>query len=154
MESFESNFLLSIPHSIVVCSLNFDLDRGDLYVTRLEKGLQVVFKLPLTRQSTRNGEVDGLTFITANNLFEVIMKGNKQSTHTAKDCVSSQSRKDWFAERKSLDNGLKELLDKIEKCWLSGFKVLSCELIIGSFLNLGIQRCFYGTAFRSIQIAY
>jgi hypothetical protein len=122
--SFEEEFLSKIPEKIVICSLNFDLMYGDLYVTRMESDKQCVFKLPLKRLQTRQGEKDGLDFATADETFLKIMEDNKISTQEAKKCVTPELRRTWLSGRKILDKKLQDLLTQIESCWLSGFKVL------------------------------
>jgi Peptidase family C50 len=123
LASFKCDFLALIPDNLAICTINFDVERNDLYITRCERGSELIFKLPLTRQATRQGEQDGLTFKIANDMFLDIMDQNKETTSNAKHCLTAESRKEWFALRKSLDGQLKMLLHKVESCWLGGFKV-------------------------------
>lgn len=121
--SFEDSYLSEIPDNIVICCLNFDVDRDDLYISRIEKDKQLVFKLPLKRLSTRQGETDGLDFASANLIFKDIMDENKITTQEAKNCTTSEKKRSWVSQRKTLDKRLKEFLSQIEIGWLGGFKV-------------------------------
>ena len=125
LKIFEDDFINAIPSNLVICSINFDIERGDVYITRLEKNNPTVFKLPLTRTSTRQGETDGLTFQMVSDNFADIMKRNQESTRGAKYCTTSQARRTWFDTRKFLDGELKEFLEQIEDKWLGGFKVVN-----------------------------
>lgn len=122
--NFEERFLKAVPDNIFFVSVNFDLKRGDLYLGRVSSGTQLLFKLPLKRAATRQGETDGLGFQEVDSIFMDIMKRNKATTSNAKNCITKKLRKEWSEERKSLDSQLEELLMKMEQCWLGGFKGL------------------------------
>lgn len=131
-----------IPDNLVVCGLSFDDHEDALYITRFEShDNQFIFRLPLTRNATREGCVngDGLKFSEALLLFQEIMEGNKSSTAQAKNCITPQQRKIWFEQRVSLDKKLQQFLYKLESNWFCGFKVYSC-LIVGSFEWISISR--------------
>lgn len=121
----------NIPEGLIVCMLNFDAKGGDLYLSRIETGKKVIFKLPLTRLATRQGETDGLTYHDVMEEFAGIMKMNKQTTTDAR-CTTKQSRRKWLDSRIALDLQLKDLLTRIENVWLAGFKgLLSAMAFVG-----------------------
>ncbi|KAI8915917.1 peptidase family C50-domain-containing protein [Gorgonomyces haynaldii] len=111
-----------LPDNWILVSIGFDIDRNDLYLSRSD-GEQVVFKLPLKRHATRQGEDDGLGYEQMEQQFQHIMKENKQSTTSAKH-LTKHERKEWYQKRMDLDQMLKEWLETLESKWLGGFKGL------------------------------
>ncbi|KAJ3305070.1 hypothetical protein HDV03_001996 [Kappamyces sp. JEL0829] len=129
-EAFKPSLLpevhFSLPPELIVCSVNIDVAREILYVTRLHGAKQYLFKLPLRRLATREGEVNGpgLSFASAMNEYEEIMKSNKETTTNAKFCTSPKEKRDWRNARQDLDLALKTLLSSMEAQWIAGLKGL------------------------------
>jgi hypothetical protein len=118
---------LSIPDHLIVVGISIDIDRDIMYLTRMKHNNNfVVFKLPLTRQSTREGGVNGtgLDYRTAMEDYKGLMQRNKETTANAKDCIHPNDRRKWFQLRKKLDQDIEKFLDKLEFLWLGGFKGL------------------------------
>ena len=97
---YDEQFISAIPEHLVICSINFDLERHDLYIIRYERNNRILFKLPSTRQATRLGENNGLDYNAAESEYQEIMKNNKSSTQNAKDCSTSIERKKCFKEER------------------------------------------------------
>src|SRR4051812_4555165 len=55
-QDFEQKFLERLPADWVVCSVSLDIERDDLYVSRVQRHCTpVVLRLPLKRQANRDG---------------------------------------------------------------------------------------------------
>jgi hypothetical protein len=91
----------------------------------------LIFKLPLKRQATRDGCVNGkgLSYSLAMERFEVLMQRNKESTANAKDCISLSQRKKWYSLRSKLNDDLEAFLIELQTLWFGGFTGLlkSCK---------------------------
>ena len=126
-ETFKQEFLQKIPANMVVCSITFDVKRHDMYLCRMESGCEsVVFKLPLQRQSTRDGETEGLTFDKAMRQFQDIMQESQNTINELKgvENVSRDQIRKWRTGRMALDKRLGSFLSEVESVWLGGFKGL------------------------------
>ncbi|KAI8918729.1 peptidase family C50-domain-containing protein [Entophlyctis helioformis] len=127
---FDSDFLQQIPDDLLVCSLSFDIKRQDMYVTRIESGGRfVLFKLPLKRQATREGESDGLCFEQVDAEFKDIMAESRRTIDDAKgQNLSREEVLAWREDRATLDGRMQAMLAQIESVWLGGFKGLLSTL--------------------------
>ncbi|KAH3682655.1 hypothetical protein WICPIJ_006369 [Wickerhamomyces pijperi] len=107
--------------SIDVCSFN-----GDLVILKFSKDSSKpnMIRLPVNRHTSRvYGEE---TFTLKDALVElngIIARSDATMTAARTSSITNaEDRKKWHLERSQLDEELKLLLDKIELCWLGGFK--------------------------------
>ncbi|KAL5032158.1 hypothetical protein BDV3_000751 [Batrachochytrium dendrobatidis] len=139
--AFQSVFLANIPENIIVCSFSFDVKRQDLYISRMEYGgAYALFKLPLLRQATRDGETNGLRFEDVNAAFQDIMEESKDTIENSKGrTLSRKEVLEWRKSRAQLDERLQSLLSQIETVWFGGFKgILSSHCLDSTDLEPSI----------------
>lgn len=133
-EKLASNFKSEVDDHLrddfVVCTLN--INGNVLYLSRLEKGENLLYKLPLGRIAIRDGCINGsgMNFQDTMDEFARIMSINRETTTNAKYCTTSSEKKAWLSTRKQLDKSLENLLENIENSWLSGFRGLLSDKII------------------------
>ncbi|CAG8726210.1 31231_t:CDS:10, partial [Gigaspora margarita] len=122
-EQFQSEFLDILPHNWAACSISIDIETNDMYICRYQrKTSPLLLRLPLKRQSIREGDEGGFTYSDAIKEFNEILELSNQSMRTGKMLQTKHEKVEWWKERSQLDLRLKELLDNIEDCWLGGFK--------------------------------
>ncbi|CAG8631184.1 23020_t:CDS:10, partial [Cetraspora pellucida] len=122
-EQFQSEFLDILPHNWVVCSISIDIETNDMYICRYRRKISpLLLRLPLKRQSIREGDEGGFTYSDAIKEFNDILELSNQSMRAGKMSQNKREKVEWWKERSQLDLRLKELLDNIEDCWLGGFK--------------------------------
>ncbi|CAG8612987.1 8288_t:CDS:10, partial [Gigaspora rosea] len=122
-EQFQSEFLDILPHNWAVCSISIDIETNDMYICRYQrKTSPLLLRLPLKRQSIREGDEGGFTYSDAIKEFNEILELSNQSMRAGKMSQTKHEKIEWWKERSQLDLRLKELLDNIEDCWLGGFK--------------------------------
>ena len=122
--SLEQQPVSTLPASCCVITINVSDDLTTLFISRRSSDDgPIVFSLPLDRQGRREGEEEHFSFSDATEeLAEIIGKSN-DTARNAKDVDSKQGKLDWWAERRSLDKRMEELLNNIEFCWLGAFRV-------------------------------
>ncbi|CAI6335881.1 unnamed protein product [Periconia digitata] len=120
---FQNDYIDIIPDSWMAISLALNDDQSELYITRYEsKQDPFVLRLPMARQSSREGDEAEFTFADGRREFEDIIELSDFSTRSAKDMTTKAARHQWWSEREALDAKLQELLLNIENIWLGGFK--------------------------------
>ncbi|CAG8512638.1 2627_t:CDS:10, partial [Scutellospora calospora] len=120
---FQSEFLDILPHNWVVCSISIDIETNDMYICRYRKKTSpLLLRLPLKRQSIREGYEEGFTYSDAIKEFNYILNLSNQTMRSGKMLQTKHEKVEWWKERSQLDLRLKVLLDNIEDCWLGGFK--------------------------------
>ena len=113
-----------VPKSCVAITLDIVDDR-DLWISRLDSdGKNLVLKLPLERQSSQDTLEEEFTFQLAKEELQQIIKCANETSHSAKDILSSEGKSLWWKSRKELDQQLAILLENIERIWFGGFKGL------------------------------
>lgn len=123
--TFQQKFVNIIPSSWTVISITVLPERGDLFISKVRSGSKpTVLRLPLNRQSCRDGDEEQFTYETATEELKSIVAASNETTHAAKDLQSKEAKLAWWSKRKELDQRLSELLDNVEHCWLGGFKGL------------------------------
>lgn len=107
--------------SIDICSFN-----GDLIISKIDKDSSKpnALRLPLNRHSSRvYGEERFSLGDALMELKDIIAKSDAtMSKDRLSNVTTPETRKEWHLERSELDERLKLLLEKIEFCWLGGFK--------------------------------
>ncbi|CAG8606463.1 2026_t:CDS:10, partial [Dentiscutata heterogama] len=122
-EQFQSEFLDILPHNWVACSISIDIETNDMFICRYQrKTTPLLLRLPLKRQSIREGDEGGFAYSDAIKEFNEILELSNQSMRAGKMLQTKHEKVEWWKERSQLDLRLKELLDNIEDCWLGGFK--------------------------------
>lgn len=125
--SLDQQPISELPADCCVITINVSDDLTTLFISRRSSDEEpIVFSLPLDRQGRREGEDEHFSFIDAKEeLAEIIAKSN-DTARNAKDVDSKQGKLDWWAERRSLDKRMEELLNNVEFCWLGAFRVSRC----------------------------
>ncbi|GBC35024.1 uncharacterized protein OCT59_023160 [Rhizophagus irregularis] len=114
---FQKEFLDILPPNWAVCSISIDIETDEMYICRYrQKTTPLLLRLPLKRQSCRDGENDGLSYEDALKEFNGILDSSEQINK------NPSTSKAWWKARKELDVKLKDLLFNIENWWLGGFK--------------------------------
>ncbi|RIA83404.1 peptidase family C50-domain-containing protein [Glomus cerebriforme] len=114
---FQKEFLDILSPNWTVCSISVDIETNDMYICRYrQKTTPLLLRLPLKRQSSREGENDGFSYEDAIREFNNILDSCNQITR------NPPTSKEWWKTRKELDVQLKDLLYNIENWWLGGFK--------------------------------
>lgn len=123
VQDFQRDYIDIIPESWNAISLALNDDQSELYITRYEQHQDpFVLRLPMARQSSRDGDDTEFTFADGRREFEDIIELSDFSTRSAKDMTTREARLQWWSEREALDAKLHELLLNIENIWLGGFK--------------------------------
>ncbi|TPX67593.1 hypothetical protein SpCBS45565_g03697 [Spizellomyces sp. 'palustris'] len=125
ISEFRDDIINALPENWIVCSLSVDLEREDMYLTRLEKGSSpVVVRLPLKRQAMREGEDNGLLYGEVIGELQDILTASNATTENADAYVTRENKAEWWKKRKELDQRMKALLEEIELVWLGAFRGL------------------------------
>jgi separase len=114
-----------LPLNWTVISVTVTEDRNTMIISRQRPHrTPLVFYLPMNRQERRedDGE-DNFTYDAAIEELESIIDASNATARNAIDVSGKADRKAWWAERTSLDNRLRTLLENVEFCWLGVFKV-------------------------------
>ncbi|CAG8506100.1 10891_t:CDS:10 [Funneliformis mosseae] len=114
---FQKEFLDILPPNWTVCSVSVDIETNDMYICRYQRKMTpLLLRLPLKRQSSRDGESDVFSYKEAIREFNAILDLCNQIMS------NPSTSKEWWKTRKGLDVRLKHLLYNIENLWLGGFK--------------------------------
>ncbi|CAI2170099.1 16975_t:CDS:10 [Funneliformis geosporum] len=114
---FQKEFLDILPPNWTVCSVSVDIETNEMYICRYQlKMTPLLIRLPLKRQSSRDGENDIFSYKEAIREFNDILDLCNQIMS------NPSTSKEWWKTRKELDVRLKNLLYNIENLWLGGFK--------------------------------
>lgn len=115
-----------LPADCCVITITVSDDLTTLFISRRSAEEEpIIFSLPLDRQGRREGEDEHFSFTDAVDELAEIIGASNETARNAKEVDSKQGKVDWWAERRSLDKRMEELLNNIEFCWLGAFKV-SC----------------------------
>jgi hypothetical protein len=135
--SLEQQPASALPADCCVITISVSDDLTTLFISRRSSDDEpIVFSLPLDRQGRREGEDEHFSFTDATEeLSEIITKSN-DTARNAKDVDSKQGKLDWWAERRSLDKRMEELLNNIEFCWLGAFRVRLPHQSVSSIAEL------------------
>lgn len=121
----ESNMGI-IPNNWVVVSISATDDKSTLVVSRQRSNREpLIFCVPL-RGRRDSDDDEHLTFEDALTELKDVILASDGGTRRAADIKpdDKEGKLAWWAERKQLDQRLKELLENIEFCWLGAFKVI------------------------------
>ncbi|CAG8464478.1 7082_t:CDS:10 [Acaulospora colombiana] len=122
-EEFIPEFSDILPHNWTVCSISIDVETNDMYVCRYRReAVPLLLRLPLKRQSSREGEDEGFSYDDVIGEFNEILELSGQSMRVGKEYQTKQEKLKWWKERKKLDERMKNFLENIENCWFGGFK--------------------------------
>ncbi|KAI8819677.1 peptidase family C50-domain-containing protein [Fimicolochytrium jonesii] len=144
MTEFSNEFLEILPYDWVVCSISVDLEREDMYVSRMERGTTpIVLRMPLNRQAMRDAAEGGLSYTDVVDELKVILEESNATTRDIATCVTKDQKRQWWDTRKALDTRIKDLLDQIELSWLGAFRGL---LATDQFDSYPVQNAL--TAFK------
>lgn len=123
--SLATSHVDSLPPHWTLVNIGVTEDRSSMFISRQRaKQKPLVFCLPLKGRRESDDD-EHLTFDDALNELKSIIDGSNESTKRAVNVKNDDiaARTQWWDERRSLDNRLKELLQNVEFCWLGAFKV-------------------------------
>ncbi|ODH53690.1 hypothetical protein GX48_00108 [Paracoccidioides brasiliensis] len=120
---FMQDYVDILPDTWNVLSLTLSNDRNEFIISKLRSGKPpFLLRLPLKRGTSEHMDEEEFNFAEGKReLLEIVQLANK-SAHDAKARVDKNSKKEWWAARKSLDNRLKTLLNNMEAVWFGGFR--------------------------------
>ncbi|KAK9320809.1 peptidase family C50-domain-containing protein [Lipomyces orientalis] len=125
LNAFQKEYVDVIPCHWAAVSIALCEDSGDLIVSRFQANESpFLLRLPLNRHCSRDADEDSFSFNDAlSEIQDIIAKSNEtaQASRNIKNGAKTQKQQ-WWAERRSLDQRLKELLANMEYSWLGGFK--------------------------------
>lgn len=127
---------LELPSNWTVISISLIKEQSTLMLSRQGGGDRdpVLFSLPLSRQSKREGddEEDEFTFEKALEELNDVVESCNNVVSLAKDLEGLDARKVWWTDRRALDTRLGELLGAIETRWLGAFKSIFSDPLAAS----------------------
>ena len=122
----DPNLMEKIPEDWLVISVDVCSFNGDLLISKINKGMKApsLLRLPLSRHSSRTIDEESFSFEDAmKELRTIIEESNKTTSKVRVSSINTlEDRQKWHQERYDLDIKLCEFLDKIEYCWIGGFK--------------------------------
>lgn len=122
----DATIMKRIPADWLVISIDICSFNGDFLVSKISKGMKTpnILRLPLSRHSSRTIDEESFSFEDAmKELNDIIEESNKTTSKERTASISTlQERQQWHKERFALDEKLGAFLDKIEYCWIGGFK--------------------------------
>ncbi|PFH48873.1 hypothetical protein AMATHDRAFT_148907 [Amanita thiersii Skay4041] len=155
-ETTSYSAMQELPPNWTVVHMNITGDKSSLFVSRQRGGSAgnspLIFCVPLKgRRENGAGEEDEnhLTFDDVMKELREIIQLSDESTRAASRIAPEDvsARKNWWKERRDLDQRLKKLLENIEFCWLGAFKTvlnpapdISSELL--TELRLKLEKLF------------
>ncbi|THH12059.1 hypothetical protein EW145_g215 [Phellinidium pouzarii] len=113
------------PENWMVVSISLTEDKSALLVSRQRPQRDpVIFCVPL--RGRRDDEEGHFTFDDAMTELKDIIQASDEGTRQASQIKSNdkEGKSAWWAERKQLDQRMKELVENIEFCWLGAFKTI------------------------------
>ncbi|KAI5114969.1 hypothetical protein M0805_001887, partial [Coniferiporia weirii] len=127
-EDFESE-INCLPAKWMVISISLTEDKSALLVSRQRPQRDpVIFCVPL-RGRRDDEEEEHFKFEDAmaelKDIIQTSDEGTRQATKIKPD--DKEGKAVWWAERKHLDQRMKELVENIEFCWLGAFKTILGE---------------------------
>ncbi|EPQ52368.1 hypothetical protein GLOTRDRAFT_80657 [Gloeophyllum trabeum ATCC 11539] len=127
VERLSISHVNSLPRNWSIINICIAEDKSVMFVSRRTAGRQpTMFCLPLGGRRDVDEE-EHLSYDAAIAELRDIIRLSDEGTRQAGAVKQSQekaARVAWWAERNSLDNRLKALLENIEFCWLGGFKTI------------------------------
>ncbi|PHH82350.1 hypothetical protein CDD82_6252 [Ophiocordyceps australis] len=120
---FTHSYVEMLPKNWSVISISLNDTHQDLCINKFQAGHSpFILRLPLERAHSRDVDSEIFNFEHGRQeLLDIIRLAN-QTSHSARERTGRGEREAWRAEREALDLRLKQLLDKVETTWLSGFK--------------------------------
>ena len=119
---FTKEYVDILPESWNVLSLSLSADRTDFVVSRLRQGYSpFLLRLPLRRGNDED-EDEQFTFHDGQEEMKEIIKLANESAHAARSQTDTNSKKEWWKNRETLDRRLENLLQNIENVWFGGFR--------------------------------
>ncbi|PGH17135.1 hypothetical protein AJ79_01273 [Helicocarpus griseus UAMH5409] len=116
-----------LPDTWNVLSMTLSDDRNEFIISKMRAGKPpFLLRLPMKRGNSEDMDEEEFDFDEGKaELLEIIQLAN-ESAHDAKARVDKDSKKEWWANRETLDNRLKDLLSNIEAVWFGGFRGIFC----------------------------
>lgn len=123
MTRFQREYIDIIPEQWSAISISLSDNKHDLCISKLQAGQSpFVIRLPLERATSRDADNEVFNFQQGRAELLAIIKRANETCHDNRDFSLKGARTAWWLERNALDNGMKDLLEKIESVWLGGFK--------------------------------
>lgn len=113
-----------LPDHWRIVSLHLSQDQDSIFLVRHYSATDpLVLKLPMNRQSRREGEEDSFTLSTALEELRAIVSRSNAATQRARHVSGHADKLTWWTERKELDSRMRRLVENIEHHWLGACKV-------------------------------
>ncbi|KAG9106717.1 hypothetical protein FRC07_008753, partial [Ceratobasidium sp. 392] len=127
--SFDSSIAQQInllPKHWTVITINVTDDKTALMVSRQRPyHPPIIFCLPLNRRGREADEEEKFDYDDAMDELTSIIETSDRITHEGINIEGDKSAiAEWWSERTTLDQRMRELLDNIEFCWLGVFKII------------------------------
>ncbi|KAG9106814.1 hypothetical protein FRC07_008733, partial [Ceratobasidium sp. 392] len=127
--SFDSSIaqqLNLLPKHWTVVTINVTDDKMALMVSRQRpRHPPMIFCLPLNRRGREADEEEKFDYDDAMDELTSIIETSDRITHEGANIEGDKSAiAEWWSERTTLDQRMRELLDNIEFCWLGVFKMI------------------------------
>ncbi len=116
----------ALPDNWSVVSISTTEDKTALLVSRQRPHREsLTFCIPLSRHGRKEGddEEQQLSYSNAIAELEEIVSASNAQAKEAVHIHGREAKASWWAERRILNQRMKELVENIEFCWLGGFKV-------------------------------
>ncbi|QRW04742.1 cysteine peptidase C50 [Ceratobasidium sp. AG-Ba] len=115
-----------LPKHWTVVTINVTEDKTALIISRQRPHCQpVVFCLPLDRRGREADEDEKFDYDDAIDELTSIIETSDRITHEGVNIEGNKSAiAEWWSERTTLDQRMRELLENIEFCWLGVFKTI------------------------------
>lgn len=124
--SINSELFEQLPEDWLVISIDICSFNGDLIISKMSKDVKTprFLRLPLSRHSSRTIDEESFSFGDAmEELSAIIEESNRTTTKERTSSIhTAEDRQQWHQERFALDEKLFAFLNKIEYCWIGGFK--------------------------------
>ncbi|KAK9488080.1 peptidase family C50-domain-containing protein [Lipomyces starkeyi] len=125
LNAFQKQYVDIIPHHWAAVSIGLLEDSEDLIVSRFQANESpFLLRLPLNRHCSRDADEDSFSFSDALSEMQNIISKSNETAQASRNILNGAKaqKQQWWAERRSLDMRLKELLANMEYSWLGGFK--------------------------------
>ena len=127
-QEFQAQYIDIIPQPWTVVSLTLDEHAKELHIVRYRSDQSpLILRLPFSRHHSEDteGESEVFDYNQGKTELQEIIELSNHSCHSSRDFGTQDAMaKKWWAERRSLDKRLHELLVNIENIWLGGFKAI------------------------------
>ena len=121
--SFQKTYIDIIPVSWTVITISLSESHDEIRMARIQSGhTPFILVLPLKRHSSREPDEECFGFADGRKELREITNLANFSAHDIQDINRKGAKSEWWKARIALDARLKDLLLKMERFWLGGFR--------------------------------